>query len=361
VINDDVCIGCDLCRHICPALNPLPLREPQSVYAAQSKAHDTLMHSASGGAFYEIARAFQQQGGIVYGVEMTIDHSTATISHAAATDEQGLHKLQGSKYAQGSAYPVFPEIQRRLDEGERVLFSGLPCQVAGLQAYLGQTYDNLITVDIFCHGNTSPSYLNVYLDYLKKKHGQDIADYIFRDKERGNGYKPVAILADGTRVRMTTFEESYWYLFATSKFYRESCYHCPYASPRRVSDISLGDFWGIEKERPGLLKGTGGPLDDGLGISAVLANTPAGDALIRQTDLVLEPSSMAEVTPGGAAVRAPQEQPADRDKVLELFRAGDYAAVKKYCIKQQGRWYYLDLLSDSALVKAVKKLSGKAR
>lgn len=361
VIDDDTCIGCGLCHHICPALNPLSLREPQSIYAAQSKAHEVLMRSASGGAFYELARVFQRQGGIVYGAEMTIDHSAATISHAAAIDEQGLRKLQGSKYAQGSAYPVFPEIQRCLDEGEQVLFSGLPCQVAGLQAYLGQMYDNLITVDIFCHGNTSPSYLNVYLNYLKRKHGQDITDYIFRDKERGNGYKPVAILADGTRVRMTTFEESYWYLFATSKFYRDSCYRCPYASPRRVGDISIGDFWGIEKERPELLAGNGGPLDDAFGISAVLANTPAGDALVRQTNLVLEPSSMAEVAPGGAAVHAPQERPADRDKVLDLFRTGDYAAVKKYCVKQQGRWYYLDLLSDTTVVKAVKKLSGKAR
>ena len=168
VIDDDTCIGCGLCHHICPALNPLSLREPQSIYAAQSKAHEVLMRSASGGAFYELARVFQRQGGIVYGAEMTIDHSAATISHAAAIDEQGLRKLQGSKYAQGSAYPVFPEIQRCLDEGEQVLFSGLPCQVAGLQAYLGQMYDNLITVDIFCHGNTSPSYLNVYLNYLKR-------------------------------------------------------------------------------------------------------------------------------------------------------------------------------------------------
>ncbi len=358
-IDDDACIHCNRCREACPAINQAELRLQEAVYAAQSPAREVLLRSASGGAFFELAQAFLQDGGTVYGAAMDIVDSAAHVAHEGVADVAGLSRLQGSKYAQGAAHPVFDEVKARLRRGERVLFSGLPCQVAGLYGYLGRGYDTLVTVDIFCHGNTSPHQLNLYLRYLKDKHRRDVTDYVFRDKERGVGYKSRLTLANGKVVRMTALQEAYWYLFQTSKFYRESCYSCPYACDRRVGDLSLGDFWGIERQRPEVLVQNGGPLDSTYGISVILANTDKGKSLVEASALVREECDIADVIPGGAAVRAPQPMPEDRSVVLQMFRAGDYAKIKRYCVRQMGFEYVYDLVCDTPPVKLLRRLLGR--
>ena len=360
-IDDDVCIGCGRCRKACPALTPADLRSQTAVYAVQSRSQEVLLTSASGGAFFELARTFLQQGGTVYGAAMDIEDSQARIVHKPARNEAELAPLQGSKYAQGASWPVFHAVKQALASGERVLFSGLPCQVAGLYGYLGRDYDNLITVDIFCHGNTSENHLNIYLRYLRDKYHHAVEGYVFRDKERGVGYKSRLVLSNGREVRMTAMQEAYWYLYQSSKIYRESCHSCPYACDRRVGDISLGDFWGIEQQRPETLRANGGTLDSDYGISVVLANTSKGDELVRGCDFICEECSISDVIPGGAAVRAPQPMPTDRETVLAMFRANDYKAIKRYSIRQMGVVNYLyDLFADTAPVKLLRSLLGRA-
>ena len=359
-INDDKCIHCNRCKSVCQVLNPPELRSQEAVYAAQSPSSEVLLTSASGGAFFELARTFLRDGGTVYGATMHVDHSVAQIIHEGATNESALRLQQGSKYAMGAAYPVFSEVRRALEAKERVLFSGLPCQVAALRCYLGRDYDGLVTVDIFCHGNTSERHFNLYLSYLARKHHQEIVGYVFRDKSRGVGYKPNLVLANGKIVRMTALQEAYWYLFQNSKFFRDSCYSCPYSCEQRVGDISVGDFWGIEKERPELLTSGGGPIDATKGVSAVLANTPKGKELIGASNLVLEECKIANVAASGEAVRNPQPMPEDRDVVLDLFRKGDYAKIKRYSIRQMGANYLVDLIYDTKAVQLLRKLLGRA-
>lgn len=360
VIDDDTCIHCGRCKAVCQVLNPPELRSQEAVYAAQSPSPEVLLASASGGAFFELARTFLRDGGTVYGAVLHVDHSVAHIAHEGATSEAALAPQQNSKYAMGSAYPVFHEVKKALDANERVLFSGLPCQVAALHCYLGRDYDNLITVDIFCHGNTSERHLNLYLGYLARKHRQEVVGYAFRDKSRDVGYKPNLMLANGKVVRMTALQEAYWYLFQNSKFFRDSCHSCPYACEQRVGDISVGDFWGIEKERPELLVSNGGPIDASKGVSAVLANTPKGKALIDASDLRCEECVIADVAAWGEAVRNPQPMPADRDIVLSLFREGNYAKIKRYCIRQMGANYLVDLIYDTKAVQLLRKILGRA-
>lgn len=360
VIDDDACIHCDRCKRVCPVHNPPQLKTQTAVYAAQSTSREVLMTSASGGAFFELARAFLHEGGAVYGASMDVERSTANVTHKAVRNERDLSLLQGSKYVLGTAYPVFGEVERSLKAGERVLFSGLPCQVAGLYGFLGRDYDTLTTVDVFCHGNTAPSFFNLYLSYLAKKHRQEIVGYTFRDKERGVGYKPTYQLANGKLVRDTALQEAYWYLFQYAKFFRESCHGCPYACDRRVGDLSVGDFWGIEGTRPELLTPNGGPLDPRGGISVVLANSPKGQELVSASDLVLRECTIADVAPGGEAIRTPQPMPADRDLVLDMFREGDYVKIKRYCIRQMGSSYLVDLIYDTAAVQLLRKLLGRA-
>ena len=349
-INDERCVSCGRCKKVCPTLNPPAMKSQVAAYAAQSTSPEVLKRSASGGAFFELARTFLRKGGTVYGAAMRLEDSQARIAHQSATSEAELVPLQNSKYAQGDASVTFRQVEEELRCGKHVLFSGLPCQVAGLYGYLGRDWPTLTTIDIFCHGNTSEAHLNLYLRFLHDKYHQDIVDYTFRDKERGAGYTPRVVLANGKTMRMTALQEAYWYLFQNSKFYRLSCHACPYACGQRVGDISLGDFWGIEQVRP---------EDRTCGISAILANTTRGDELVRASNLVLKDSSLAEIVPGGAAVRAPQPMPQDREHILELFRAGDYAAVKRYCIHQMGTAYLVDLVYDRAPVRLLRRLLGR--
>lgn len=355
-IDDAACIHCSQCKRVCPAHNPPELRAQEAVYAAQSNSRDVLMTSASGGAFFELARTFIRDGGVVYGAAMNLEHSAAHIAHQSAACESELAPLQGSKYAQGAAWSVFREVKQVLKDGGRVLFSGLPCQVAGLYGFLGGDHPGLVAVDIFCHGNTSERCLNLYLSYLSQKHHQEVVGYTFRDKEHGVGYHARVALANGEEVHMTPLQEVYWYLYQNSKFYRESCHTCPYATDRRVGDLSIGDFWGIEQQRPELLASAGGPIDNTYGISVVLANTPKGNELACAADLTRAEASIDDVIPGGAAVRAPQPTPPDRDTVLALFRAGDYAAIKRYCIRQMRPHNYLiDRIWDTAPVRLLRR------
>ena len=359
-IDDDACIHCGRCVKTCPSHNPPELRTQEAVYAAQSPSREVLATSASGGAFFELAHAYLREGGVVYGAAMNIDHSCAHIEHKPARSEADLAPLQGSKYALGTAYPIFAEVERALQNGEHVLFSGLPCQVAGLYGYLGCDYDTLVTVDLFCHGNTSERYLNLYLSYVRDRYHGEIEGYVFRDKAHGVGYNPRISFTDGRVLRTTAMQNAYWYLFQNSKFYRLSCHSCPYATDRRVGDLSIGDFWGIERQRPELLSAKGGPLDETRGISVVLANTPKGDALLQTTSLVRAEASIDDVIPGGAAVRAPQPMPADRDTILALFRAGDYAAIKRYCIRQMGLPAYLiDRIWDTPPIRLLRRALGR--
>ena len=361
VINDHTCIHCERCRKVCPVLDPPGLRSQEAVYAAQSRSHEVLMTSASGGAFYELARAFLQDEGIVYGAVMDIDNSRARIEHKPARTISELSPMQGSKYAQGDAWPVFREVAQALKRGERVLFSGLPCQVAGLYGFLGHDWPNLTTIDLFCHGNTSTTHLNLYLQYLRDKYHEEVVGYTFRDKEHGVGYNPRIAFSDGHSVRTTALRDGYWYLFQNSKFYRESCHTCPYACDCRVGDLSIGDFWGIEKERPELLSTNGGPIDSSRGISVILANTAKGNDLACTADLVRAECAMADVVPGGAVVREAQPMPEDRDTVLALFRAGDYAAIKRYCIRKMGIHNYLiNRFSSTAPIRFLRKLLSRS-
>lgn len=360
VIDDELCIHCDRCKSVCQVISPPELHSQEAVYAAQSPSRDVLLSSASGGAFYELARTFLRDGGVVYGAAMDIEQSVAHIAHEGATDETGLARQQGSKYAMGVAYPVFREVRQALDAGRRVLFSGLPCQVAALRCFLGRDYDTLVTVDIFCHGNTSERHFNLYLRYLARKYRQGVTSYVFRDKSRGVGYKPRLTLANGKVVRMTALQEAYWYLFQNSKFFRDSCHSCPYACGQRVGDISVGDFWGIEKERPEVLASNGGTLDGTRGISALLVNTSKGNELVGATDLVREQCTIDDVAAWGEAVRMSQPMPEDREYILGLFRACDYAKIKRYCIRQMGTTYLVDLIYDTKAVQLLRRILGRS-
>lgn len=280
VANPDICIGCGKCDRVCPVLNPAPERKPLGVYAALSDKYRKA--STSGGMFPLIAEDILADGGVVYGAAMNED---MVVEHVEAEDMKGLDKIRGSKYVQSELYSAFEEIRDHLASGRKVLFSGTPCQVAGLNSYLGGKTENLLTVDLACHGVPGPGLWEKYVSALEMKYQGKMYDTCFRDKSRSwrhFGFKVEIKDDDGKSAchSVPFMKDPYMALFIQDMTLRPSCYSCKAKSGRSGSDLTIADFWGVCDVMPG--------LDDDKGISLILANSRKGLDLIRNKGCILK-------------------------------------------------------------------------
>ena len=244
VINKDSCIDCGLCQKTCPSIHPHTLKSPLTAYAAWSKDVDDYKSSTSGGAASVLSQNILSRGGVVYGCAMLPD---IEVKHIRIDRLEAIQKLKGSKYVQSDITGIIPQLKKDVKENKPVLFIGTPCQVAAIKSLYNEQPDNLLLVDLICHGVPS-------VDILKK-HVKKIANYphydnvIFRD---GIGTYVVVVVVDRQIVyRQSLTKPRYkdWYIntFFDGFTYRDSCYQCRYACPERVSDITIGDFWGLGK------------------------------------------------------------------------------------------------------------------
>lgn len=236
----------------------------------------SLSRSASGGVFAVLAREVLGRGGVVFGAELGSD---GRVRHVAIERETDLPRIQGSKYVWGNMGDSVQPCINYLRAGREVLFSGLPCQVYRLRAAVEAARlskvqrDLLITCDLICHGTPSPELFRAHQDWLAERVGAEdgIHDYRFRSKRYGWGLVYSYTYRKRGRLR-TVYGESgddpYYRAFLRGITYRSGCYRCPFACPERVGDITLGDYWGVEKRQPGAY--------DPQGVSAVLLNTERG-------------------------------------------------------------------------------------
>ncbi len=276
VANPDFCISCGKCETVCPVLNPQSESDPLAVFAARSEAD--MEGSSSGGLFPMLAGKYLQEGGVVYGAAFMED---MTVGHADVTDSAGLERLKGSKYVQSDLYAVFEEVRDLLEDGKRVLFAGTPCQIAGLDNYLGGRKGNLLAVDVACHGAPSPGLWEKYVAAYEKRSGGRLCRVSFRDKSESWRQYSVKydVLYDGVvkSHRVHKMDDPYMALFLQDMTLRPSCYSCPARNGRSGSDLTLADLWNVSEVAP--------EFDDDRGASLVLVNTDAGlrmfDALVR--------------------------------------------------------------------------------
>ena len=242
-------------------------------YAAKNRAESVRAASSSGGVFLALCQSVVNSGGVVYGVRFGDD---LMVIHARATSMTDCRRFSGSKYVQSLIGQTFRQVREDLVCGRSVLFSGTPCQVAGLQSYLEsqQVSGDLLLVDLVCHGVPSPRVWADHVRLTEARLGEPLVDYRFRDKGRGwHEPRNVAIAdrhesADGG---VFAFQE----LFNSNLILRPSCCECPWASLDRPGDITLGDYWGVERHYP--------ELDDNRGVSLVLTCTSLGEAAIGAT------------------------------------------------------------------------------
>lgn len=278
-VDTDKCTECGLCEKVC-AFNPnydrsLNLSEPQ-IYAARHKDMHEIETSRSGAAFIAISDYVLEQGGVVYGAGYT-EHFR--VVHKRATNKEERNEFKGSKYVQSDLRDIFPQVKADLKQGLTVLFSGTPCQTAGLASYIGKRLrEKLILVDIVCHGVPAPYIWRDYLAYLEKKYKQPIVEVNFRDKSRvgWSGHIESFVFQDGTKKESKTYS----YLFSKCIMMRPSCGKCHYTNFNRPSDFTLADYWGWEKLSPDFNK-------DNKGCSLLFVNTEKGRHFLKYISIDL--------------------------------------------------------------------------
>ena len=272
-VNKDSCINCGLCEKVCHELNPYDAHNSLRVYAALNKDEDTRLRSSSGGVFSLLAESIINAGGVVFGAKFN-DGWQVVISHAETMDD--VKAFMGSKYVQASTETSYKDAEAFLKEGRQVMYSGTPCQIAGLHHYLRKPYENLLTVDVACHGVPSPKVWGRYLNEITGGQLNAIHDIQFRNKD--NGWKrfnfEISYSVDGNHVHEVSFHRKNIYMqaFLKNMILRPSCHDCKAKCGSSKSDVTIADFWGIKNVNP--------QMDDDKGTGLVIVNTEKGAGAI---------------------------------------------------------------------------------
>ncbi|MDF2870888.1 MAG: 4Fe-4S ferredoxin [Anaerocolumna sp.] len=286
-IDEDKCIHCNLCRKVC-IYRKFEKQEPVEnypvVYASYHKTEDIHTESTSGGMFIPMYRYILSIGGKVVGVRY--DENMRVIYDIAETEE-GCRAFCGSKYVAPDSENVKPRVKKLLEAGTVVLFTGNPCQIAGLKTYLGKDYPNLYTVDIICHGVPSPKVFEKYINYLEDRYHSKVIDFQFRNKIRGWS-KPYILVKfeSGEVVLEPASSNNFNRAFLSNNIQRPCCYTCEFAGLKgSVGDITIGDYWGIENEHPEMM--------DQRGVSIIKLNNSKGSEFFEhfKEQLVLKEST----------------------------------------------------------------------
>ena len=310
IIDDKKCINCNLCKKVCPSLNPIKAIYPQKCYAMYAKDKKIRDESTSGGAATIFSTYIIKNGGVVYGAT----YSKGIINHLRIDNLRDLTKLKGSKYVHSYILDTYKEAKKDLTNNKKVLFIGTPCQIAGLKRYLMKDYDNLYLIDIICHGVPSQK-------YLKDEIGGNNEKISFRSKE---GYV-LKLYRDSKLIKSERIDKSpYYSSFMDGMIFRENCYNCFYAKPERISDITIGDFWGLGKDSK--------LYDyDNSGVSVILPITDKGVNLFEECcdKMIYEERKIEEAINGNTQLRHAIIKPKNYYKFQKIYLKSDFLTAYK--------------------------------
>lgn len=311
-INQNLCIDCGLCQKVCPSQHNIKCSYPLTAYAAWSKDDEDYKSSTSGGMASVLTDYFLSNGGVVYGCTVM---PGIEIKHIRIDNVCDACKLKGSKYVQSSINEVFPQLKQDVNNGTQVLFIGTPCQVAAIKQIYKEQPKNLFLVDIICHGVPSNKWLRNYITENLKINKNEVSKVSFRSS---NAYSLCIfnnrkLIYKSESLWTHRYEDLYLDTFIDGFTFRDSCYNCHYAKPERISDICIGDFWGLGKE-----------IDDNYipkhtyGISCVLPITKKGEDLISAVNnkLNIYERPISEAINGNDQLRHPKNM----NWRIEIFR-----------------------------------------
>lgn len=267
IVNLDDCIRCNMCEKVCPVVNKNLTDNKPKAYVCFHKNSDVRKASSSGGVFTALAEEMLKKHATVYGAAF---NKYFEVEHIGVSTKGELDNLRTSKYVQSRIGKTYKEVKEKLNDDEYVFFTGTPCQIEGLYAYLGKTYDKLFTQDIICHGVPSPNIWKEYLRYISK--GNEIKSVSFRDKKFGWHYFSMRITTDKNNYLKRLDQDVFIRLFLDNIILRPSCYNCKFKKEVRISDFTIADCWHPDKVEAKL-------KDDDKGLSMMFLNSEKGKEL----------------------------------------------------------------------------------
>ena len=270
--------------------------------------------------------------------------------HIRVTKKEKLYKLQGSKYVQSNLTNTFLEIKKDLLNNKRVLFSGTPCQVAGLYRYLGKKYDNLFTIDLVCHGVPSPILFEKYINWLENKEHSTVTNYNFRDKIKNDWGVNSRVEFASNKIKYKRAKlDPYFKAFTDGLTYRESCYNCQFAKKERIADITLADYWGIKNIHPDFVNEKG--------VSLVIVNSKKGNLLLDlvKNDIIFIESDIDEAAKYNLNLNNPSIRTSSRTRAYDSILQLNSQCFKKYSKKHLQYKISLKELVKQILPYKVKK------
>lgn len=319
-VDRNKCTDCHLCEKICPVLNIDALKHRNKsapkVFGGYNKDIVIRFDSTSGGVFSLLAQAMYKQKGYVSGAIYTDDFKVVNF---ISDDKKDLRRLRSSKYVQSNAEGLYKRIKSLLESGAKVLACGSPCQMAALRSFLRKDYENLIIVDFLCRATNSPKVFEKYKESLEARYGSKIM--AIKDKNKDHGWHSLArkvTFENGQVYYGEGHEDDYRRGYHANVFERPSCYECKFKGIPRISDITLGDFWGIGSVDPS--------LEQNLGTSLVMINSEKGEKYfdIIRDKLVMKEFSLDDIVPGNSTAimggKLPYPAGIDRN---EFFKALD--------------------------------------
>lgn len=325
-VNKELCTNCGLCEKVCPIINIKDLKKndypkPSHTIAAINKNMRVRWDSTSGGAYTALAEAMLEQGGYISGA--IYNDGFTGVHNYVTNNPEDLEKLRSSKYLQSNAEGIFKQIKQLLTNGEKVLACGTPCQMAALRGFLRKDYENLIIVDFICRGVNSPKVYRAYLDSLEKKYNSRVVYVKAKNKELGwRNLTRKVTFENGQSYYGVHMEDDFRRGYHTNVFCRPSCYDCQFKGFPRIADITIADYWGIEKVDKN--------LDNNIGTSMILLNSIKGEAYFEKIKDKIEykETPFESVLGGNIALRKSIEpSKIDRKAFFEDLDAHDFDYV----------------------------------
>lgn len=352
IVDRTKCVDCGLCDRVCAeeATNVKNVLHPTTdkVYAAWNRSQEVVRQSTSGGLSATIAQNIIAQGGVVYGCAWRSESDLVAVQTRITTSEE-LYRIKGSKYVQSDTEDSYKQVKSDLKNGLTVLYTGTPCQIAGLRLYLRKAYDNLITIDLVCHGVPSPKMFKSYIEWLERKSKTRISRYKFRDQRKGSIIYHSWKQGNKEQKQLLGLVP-YSVGFYNSYISRESCFQCAFSQAQRVGDITLSDFWGAGRHHKELKQARKH------GFNLVMCNTSKGEKIIEtvKESLHIMPSKLEYAVQGDIRLRKPDPRPAFRDNAYKILNEKGFDHLQKNHLRP--KYYYMQLLMPTWVRVLVNKI-----
>lgn len=352
-IIEEKCVKCGKCENICPVHSPVSKSSIDEIYAVQSKDAESLSNSSSGGVFAVLADVFIKNQGVVFGC--VLENNSATI--ISTTKQEKINQMQGSKYVSSDTGNTYQEAKQLLDSGVSVFYTGTPCQIAGLRAFLGKDYENLITMDFLCHGVPSAEIFKENIKYIEQKYKGELSEYKFRDKSLKGWGHVTSFCVKGKKHYQPGKLNAYFCGFINNYLNRYICYSCPFRGQERMSDFTVGDFWGYDTEKVNTQKG----------VSFIAINLDKGKKMFEEKlkdSFFVESTTVATVSKMNSSILSGKESeiPNERKSIYKYVKDNGYQkTVKKFLIPKNYVVLRISTMLPDGVKKRIVKLIGRMK